>query len=76
MFIWQYSDTNEIPLQPLRLHLKEDVTDYLYLTVVKPASISPRFIGCARGLFISWPNRHRTDEMLQSRATPDVRVIA
>lgn len=29
----------------------------------------------ARGLFISWPNRHRLDEMLQRFARNDIRVI-
>lgn len=76
IYLRNIQDTNETLFYNLvRSHL-EDMMPIIYTPTVGEAC--ERFSDIyrrARGLFISWPDRHRIDEMLQSFSRNDIRVI-
>ncbi|MGC0088851.1 oxaloacetate-decarboxylating malate dehydrogenase, partial [Enterobacter asburiae] len=76
VYLRNIQDTNEtLFYNLLRSHLKETLPIIYTPTVGEACEHFSTIYRRARGLFISWPNRHRIDEMLQSFSRNDVRVI-
>ena len=77
VYLRNIQDTNEtLFYNLLRSHLKETLPIIYTPTVGEACEHFSTIYRRARGLFISWPNRHRIDEMLQSFSRNDIRVIA
>lgn len=67
VYLRNIQDTNEtLFYNLLRSHLKETLPIIYTPTVGEACEHFSTIYRRARGLFISWPNRHRIDEMLQS----------
>lgn len=76
VYLRNIQDTNEtLFYNLLRSHLKETLPIIYTPTVGEACEHFSTIYRRARGLFISWPNRHRIDEMLQSFSRNDIRVI-
>ncbi|WP_194205951.1 NAD-dependent malic enzyme [Superficieibacter sp. 1612_C1] len=76
VYLRNIQDTNEtLFYNLLRTHMKETLPIIYTPTVGEACEHFSTLYRRARGLFISWPNRHRIDEMLQSFSRNDIRVI-
>ncbi|WP_312948343.1 NAD-dependent malic enzyme [Superficieibacter sp.] len=76
VYLRNIQDTNEtLFYNLLRAHMKETLPIIYTPTVGEACEHFSTLYRRARGLFISWPNRHRIDEMLQSFSRNDIRVI-
>ena len=76
VYLRNIQDTNEtLFYNLLRKHMKETLPIIYTPTVGEACEHFSTIYRRARGLFISWPNRHRIDEMLQSFSRNDIRVI-
>ncbi|WP_455818288.1 NAD-dependent malic enzyme [Pseudomonas cerasi] len=76
VYLRNIQDTNETLFYNLvRLHLREILPVIYTPTVGEACEHFSDIYRRPRGLFISWPNRHCIDEMLQSFSRHDIRVI-
>lgn len=76
VYLRNIQDTNEtLFYNLLRKHMKETLPIIYTPTVGEACEHFSTLYRRARGLFISWPNRHHIDEMLQSFSRNDIRVI-
>ncbi|MBV8044607.1 NAD-dependent malic enzyme [Pluralibacter sp.] len=76
IYLRNIQDTNEtLFYNLLRTHMKETLPIIYTPTVGEACEHFSEIYRRARGLFISWPNRHHIDEMLQSFSRHDIRVI-
>ncbi|UDJ83645.1 NAD-dependent malic enzyme [Kosakonia oryzae] len=76
VYLRNIQDTNEtLFYNLLRCHMQETLPIIYTPTVGEACEHFSEIYRRARGLFISWPDRHRIDEMLQSFSRNDIRVI-
>ncbi|AMO47441.1 NAD-dependent malic enzyme [Kosakonia oryzendophytica] len=76
VYLRNIQDTNEtLFYNLLRTHMQETLPIIYTPTVGEACEHFSEIYRRARGLFISWPNRHHIDEMLQSFSRNDIRVI-
>lgn len=76
VYLRNIQDTNETLFYNLvRAHLSEILPIIYTPTVGEACEHFSDIYRRPRGLFISWPNRHHIDEMLQSFSRHDIRVI-
>ncbi|MEN0579883.1 malate dehydrogenase (oxaloacetate-decarboxylating) [Phytobacter palmae] len=76
VYLRNIQDTNETLFYNLvRTHLSEMLPVIYTPTVGEACEHFSDIYRRARGLFISWPNRHQIDEMLQQFSRNDIRVI-
>lgn len=76
VYLRNIQDTNETLFYNLvRTHLSEMLPIIYTPTVGEACEHFSDIYRRARGLFISWPNRHQIDEMLQQFSRNDIRVI-
>ena len=76
VYLRNIQDTNETLFYNLvRTHLSEMLPIIYTSTVGEACEHFSDIYRRARGLFISWPNRHQIDEMLQQFSRNDIRVI-
>ncbi|KIS41443.1 NAD-dependent malic enzyme [Kosakonia radicincitans] len=76
VYLRNIQDTNEtLFYNLLRCHMQETLPIIYTPTVGEACEHFSEIYRRARGLFISWPDRHRIDEMLQNFARNDIRVI-
>lgn len=76
VYLRNIQDTNETLFYNLvRTHLSEMLPIIYTPTVGEACEQFSDIYRRARGLFISWPNRHQIDEMLQQFSRNDIRVI-
>ncbi|MGY5955662.1 Malate dehydrogenase (Oxaloacetate-decarboxylating) [Kosakonia sp. BK9b] len=76
VYLRNIQDTNEtLFYNLLRKHMQETLPIIYTPTVGEACEHFSEIYRRARGLFISWPNRHHIDEMLQSFSRNDIRVI-
>lgn len=76
VYLRNIQDTNEtLFYNLLRKHIEETLPIIYTPTVGEACEHFSNIYRRGRGLFISWPNRHRIDEMLQSFSRNDIRVI-
>lgn len=76
IYLRNIQDTNEtLFYNLLRTHMKDTLPIIYTPTVGEACEHFSDIYRRGRGLFISWPNRHHIDEMLQSFCRNDIRVI-
>lgn len=76
VFLRNIQDTNETLFYHLiRSHLNETLPIIYTPTVGEACEHFSDIYRRARGLFISWPDRHQIEEMLQSFSRHDIQVI-
>ncbi|TCW17497.1 malate dehydrogenase (oxaloacetate-decarboxylating) [Raoultella sp. BIGb0138] len=76
IYLRNIQDTNEtLFYNLLRNHIKETLPIIYTPTVGEACEHFSEIYRRGRGLFISWPNRHHIDEMLQSFSRNDIKVI-
>ncbi|TKI03942.1 NAD-dependent malic enzyme [Martelella alba] len=76
IYLRNIQDTNETLFYNLvRAHINDMLPIIYTPTVGEACEHFSDIYRRARGLFISWPNRHRIDEMLQHFSRNDIRVI-
>ncbi|KGT93049.1 malate dehydrogenase [Erwinia typographi] len=76
IYLRNIQDTNEtLFYNLLRKNIQQTLPIIYTPTVGEACEHFSEIYRRARGLFISWPNRHRIDEMLQSFTRNDIRVI-
>lgn len=76
IYLRNIQDTNEtLFYHLLRDHMKEMLPVIYTPTVGEACEHFSEIYRRGRGLFISWPNRHHIDEMLQSFSRNDIQVI-
>ena len=76
IFLRDIQDTNETLFYRLvRQHLQEIMPIIYTPTVGHACQYFSQIYRKARGLFVSYPNRHRLDDMLQNATTRKVKVI-
>lgn len=76
VFLRNIQDTNETLFYNLiRAHLNETLPIIYTPTVGEACEHFSDIYRRARGLFISWPDRHQIEEMLQSFSRHDIQVI-
>ena len=76
IYLRNIQDTNEtLFYNLLRSHMKETLPVIYTPTVGEACEHFSEIYRRGRGLFISWPNRHQIDEMLQGFSRNDIKVI-
>ncbi|MCF6687588.1 NAD-dependent malic enzyme [Raoultella terrigena] len=76
VYLRNIQDTNEtLFYNVLRTHMTDTLPIVYTPTVGEACEHFSEIYRRARGLFISWPDRHQIDEMLQSFSRNDIRVI-
>ncbi|MEN0616743.1 NAD-dependent malic enzyme [Klebsiella indica] len=76
IYLRNIQDTNEtLFYNLLRTHMKETLPIIYTPTVGEACEHFSEIYRRGRGLFISWPNRHNIDEMLQGFSRNDINVI-
>ncbi|MEY8712181.1 NAD-dependent malic enzyme [Mangrovibacter phragmitis] len=76
IYLRNIQDTNEtLFYNLLRSHLEEMMPIIYTPTVGEACEHFSDIYRRARGLFISWPDRHRIDDMLQNFSRHDIKVI-
>lgn len=76
IYLRNIQDTNEtLFYNLLRNHMKETLPIIYTPTVGEACEHFSEIYRRGRGLFISWPNRHNIDEMLQGFSRNDIKVI-
>ncbi|HDG9834006.1 NAD-dependent malic enzyme [Raoultella ornithinolytica] len=76
IYLRNIQDTNEtLFYHLLRRHMKEMLPVIYTPTVGEACEHFSEIYRRGRGLFISWPNRHHIDEMLQGFSRNDIQVI-
>ncbi|PLP24967.1 NAD-dependent malic enzyme, partial [Klebsiella michiganensis] len=76
IYLRNIQDTNEtLFYNLLRSHMKETLPIIYTPTVGEACEHFSEIYRRGRGLFISWPNRHNIDEMLQGFSRNDINVI-
>lgn len=76
IYLRNIQDTNEtLFYNLLRSHMKETLPIIYTPTVGEACEHFSEIYRRGRGLFISWPNRHHIDEMLQGFSRNDIKVI-
>ena len=76
IYLRQLQDANEVLFYRLVVEHLEETTPIIYTPVVGAAcQLFSHLYRRPRGLFVSYPNRHRIDEILDRSPAPQVEVI-